>query len=74
MRCTPMRCTPHEVHAREVHAREMYAREVHAPVKAFCEDLSASEHRRTSVPAPARVSALSHMGFSHRRSVVKTAI
>jgi hypothetical protein len=32
---------------------------------------SASEHRRTSVPAPPRVSALSHMGFSHRRSVLK---
>jgi len=32
---------------------------------------SASEHRRTPVPAPARVSALSHMGFSHhRRSVL----
>jgi hypothetical protein len=32
---------------------------------------SASEHHRTSVPAPAKVSALSHMGFSHRRSVLR---
>src|SRR2546423_5856015 len=32
---------------------------------------SASVHRRTSVPAPARFSALSHMGFSLRRSVLR---
>jgi len=32
---------------------------------------STSEHRRTSVPAPARVSALSHIGFSHRRGVLR---
>jgi hypothetical protein len=32
---------------------------------------SASEHRRISVPAPAMVSVLSHMRFSHRRSVLR---
>jgi hypothetical protein len=37
----------------------------------FLRGPSASEHRRTFVPAPARVSALSHMGFSHRRSVLR---
>ena len=32
---------------------------------------SASEHCHTSVPAPAKVSALSHMGFSHSRGVLR---
>src|SRR5271163_2530383 len=40
-------------------------------MKGFLRGPSASEHRRTSVPAPARVSASSHMGFSHRRSVLR---
>jgi hypothetical protein len=35
---------------------------------------SASERRRTSVPAPATVSASSRMGFSHRRDVLKATI
>jgi len=83
-----------EVHAHEIHTREVHAYEVHAhKVQAhethtremraheFLRGPSASEHRRTSVPAPARVSALSHIGFalshigfSHRRSVLKTTI
>jgi hypothetical protein len=32
---------------------------------------SASEHRRISVPAPARVSVSLHVGFSHRRDVLR---
>jgi hypothetical protein len=32
---------------------------------------SASEHRRTYVPAPARVSASSYMGFSDRRGTLR---
>src|SRR5271170_455282 len=32
-------------------------------MKGFLRGPSASEHRRTSVPAPAKVSALSHMGL-----------
>ena len=32
---------------------------------------SAPDHRRASVPAPARFSALSHMGFSQRHGVLK---
>jgi hypothetical protein len=35
---------------------------------------SASERRRTSVPAPATVSAPSYMGFSHRCDVLKAIV
>jgi hypothetical protein len=37
----------------------------------YCEGPSASEHRLTSVLALAWVSALSHVGFSHRRGVLR---
>jgi hypothetical protein len=43
-------------------------------LEGFYEDLACQKHRRTPVPAPARVSALSYMGFSHCRSVLKTTI
>jgi hypothetical protein len=65
----------HEMHDHETYACKIHARQVH--MKGFARS-SASEHRRsrTSVLALARVSALSymvsmlsHMGFSHRRSV-----
>jgi hypothetical protein len=39
----------------------------------FCEDL-ARQNTVASVPAPATVSALSHMGFSRRCGVLKAAI
>src|SRR5277367_788204 len=76
-----------EMHAYEIHAREMHACEVHAyqmharevtPMKAFCEDLA----RQNTVAHLSQlqlgfrccrtwVSVLSHMGFSHRRSVLR---
>jgi hypothetical protein len=49
-----MRRMPIETHAREVHAYEVHA------YGGILRGPSASEHRRTSVPAPARVSALPH--------------
>jgi hypothetical protein len=45
---------------------------VHA-YEGFCEDL-ARQNAVTSVPAPATVSASSHMGFSHRHGVLKATI
>jgi hypothetical protein len=62
MRCTPMRYTSHEAHTHEVHAHE-----------GFYEDLA----RQNTV---ARLfqrqlgSVWSHMGFSHRRGVLKASI
>ena len=68
----------------EVHAFEMHAYEVHAEVHAFegfCEDLARQNtvahlfqlqlgFRRCRI----WVSVLSHMGFGHRRSVLKASI
>ena len=58
-----------KVHA---YAREMHAYEMHAH-EGFCEDL-ARQNTVASVPAPATVSASSHMGFSRRRGVLKATI
>jgi len=52
----------HEIHTCEMHAYEVYAHGVHAH-DGFLRGPSASEHRRTSIPAPARFSASSHIGF-----------
>jgi hypothetical protein len=75
-----MRYTPHEIHAYEVYAHEMHASEVHA-YEGFCEDLA----RQNTVAHLSQlqlgfrrrriwVSVLSHIGFSHRRGVLKTII
>ena len=64
-----------EMHTREVHAHEVHAHE------GFCEDLA----RQNTVAhlsqlqlgfwrCRTRVSVLPHMGFSHRRGVLKTTI
>jgi hypothetical protein len=69
-----------EVHAYEVHAYKVQAYEVHA-YEGFCEDLA----RQSTVAHLFQrqlgfrrrhtwVSVSSHMGFSHRRSVLKTTI
>ena len=69
-----------EIHAREMHAREVHAHEMHAH-EGFCEDLA----RQNTVAHLSQlqlgfrrcriwVSVLSHMGFSHRRSALKTTI
>jgi hypothetical protein len=67
----------YEMHAYKVHAHETYAREMHAyemhAHEGFCEDL-ARQNTVASVPAPATVSASSHMGFSRRRGVLKATI
>jgi hypothetical protein len=80
----------HEVHAHKVYAREMHAHEVHTcemhvyevhTYEGFCEDLA----RQSTVAHLFQrqlgfrrrhtwVSVSSHMGFSHRRSVLKTTI
>jgi hypothetical protein len=64
----------YEMHANKVHAHNVHARGVHATMWYAHEGPSALEHRRTSVPAPATVSASSHMGFSRRRGVLKATI
>src|SRR5271154_5119137 len=56
LRCTPVRCTP----VRYTPVRDTPMR--CTPMKVL-RGPSASEHRRTSVLAPARFSASSHMGF-----------
>jgi hypothetical protein len=55
-----MRPTPREMYAYKVHA---YGGVLRGP--------SASEHHHTSVPAPGKDSALSHMVFSRRRNVLR---
>jgi hypothetical protein len=80
----------HEMHAYKVHACEVHAYEVHAykvqayeahAYEGFCEDLA----RQSTVAHLFQrqlgfrrrhtwVSVSSHMGFSHRRSVLKTTI
>ena len=80
----------HEMHAYKVHACEVHAYEVHAykvqayeahAYEGFCEDLARQStvahlfqrqlgFRRRHI----WVSVSSHMGFSHRRSVLKTTI
>src|ERR1700728_2504022 len=76
MRCTPLRYIPTRYtpmryaptrymltrYTYKVYADEVHAHEVHA-YEGFLRGPSASEHRHTSVPAPATVSASSHMGF-----------
>jgi hypothetical protein len=61
------------MYAYEVQAHEIDTCKMHA-YEGGLRGPSASDHRRTSVPAPATVSALSHMGFSHRRGVLKATI
>jgi hypothetical protein len=70
----------HEMPAREMHVHKTHAHKIGAHRKYACETYtheahayggilrgsSESEHRRTPVPSPARVSALSHIGFNHR--------
>jgi hypothetical protein len=75
----------HEVHTREVHAHEVHASEIHVHEmhahEGFCEDLA----RQNTVAHLSQlqlgfrrrriwVSVLSHIGFSHRRGVLKTTI
>src|SRR5271169_4140017 len=77
--CEVHACETHarEMHAYEVPVHEMHAREVHAH-EGFCEDLA----RQNTVAHLSQlqlgfrrcriwVSVLSHMGFSHRRSVLR---
>ena len=69
-----------EVHAHEIHAYEVYALEIHA-YEGFYEDLV---RQSTAARLPQRqlgprrrhiwVSVWSHMGFSHRRSILEATI
>jgi hypothetical protein len=66
----------HEVHARDMHAYEVHAYEAHA-YEGLYEDLA----RQNTVARLSQrqlgftwVSVWSHMGFSHRRSVLKATI
>jgi hypothetical protein len=70
----------YEMHARDMHAHKIHVHEMHA-YEGFCEDLARQNvvARLSQLQLRFRrrhiwVSMLSHMGFSHRRGVLKTTI
>src|SRR5271170_4625028 len=71
---------PRDMHAHKTHAHEMHAYEVHAH-EDVCEDLASQNTVACLFQLQLEfphyhiyVSVLSHMGFRHRRSILKTTI
>jgi hypothetical protein len=72
VRCMPMRCTP--IRYTPTRCTPTRCTLIDARLWRVLRGPSASEHRHTSVPAPGMGSALSHIGFSHRRGEFASSI